>query len=82
MLRRGRQPLFIISLIARATLIIETWPLTESDAPYTQASRCEPTMIHSSGATAPVICRPRYQAALRVIHLQRMWTFAGPGPMR
>ena len=41
--------------IARATLIIETWPLTESDAPNTQASRCDPTITHSSGATAPGI---------------------------
>ena len=55
MLRRGFHPFFIISLIARATAIIDTWPLTESDAPYTHASRCDPTMIHSSGATAPVI---------------------------
>ena len=54
-LRRGFQPFFIISLIARATAIIETWPLTESDAPNVHASRCEPTMTHSSGATAPVI---------------------------
>ena len=55
MLRRGFQPFFIISLIPRATDIIETWPLTESDAPNVHASRCDPTMIHSSGATAPVI---------------------------
>ena len=55
MLRRGFQPFFIISLIARATAIIDTWPLTESDAPNTHASRCDPTMTHSSGNSAPVI---------------------------
>ena len=70
-LRRGFHPFFIISLIARATAIIETWPLTESEAPNVHASRCEPTMIHSSGATAPVnLADDVDQAALAVVHLQ------------
>ena len=81
MLRRGRQPFFSISPIVRATAIIETWPLTESDAPKVQASRCDPTMTHSSGAIAPGILpatsiRRRWAYSIWSF----MWIFAGPGP--